>query len=65
MVTHRWTTVPGALALILICSPTVPALAQDVERGVDTLSRPATSSSPSPKERGSLDASVGRVDLWR
>jgi putative endopeptidase len=36
MVTHRWTTVPGALAVILLCSPTAPAFAQDVEQGVDT-----------------------------
>lgn len=36
MITHRWTTVPGALAVILICNPTVPARAQDVEQGVDT-----------------------------
>src|SRR5574342_732519 len=36
MVTHRWTTLPGAVALILICGPTVPARTQDVEQGVDT-----------------------------
>src|SRR5574342_1283689 len=36
MVTHRWTTLPGAVALILICGPTVPARAQDMEQGVDT-----------------------------
>src|SRR5512144_3053026 len=36
MVTHRWTTVPAALAVLLICGPAVPAFAQDVEPGVDT-----------------------------
>ncbi|HMA39364.1 MAG TPA: M13 family metallopeptidase [Gemmatimonadales bacterium] len=36
MITHRWTTVAGALTAILLCTPTVPAFAQDVEQGVDT-----------------------------
>jgi predicted metalloendopeptidase len=36
MVTHRWTTVPAALAVILLCRPAVPAFAQGVEQGVDT-----------------------------
>ncbi|MGE5758817.1 MAG: M13 family metallopeptidase [Gemmatimonadota bacterium] len=36
MVTHRSTAVLGALAVILMCGPAVPAIAQAMEQGVDT-----------------------------